>query len=195
MKWSTEVMISTKMDLKYYMEEDRNAYHKPARRTVKEKIVGLVFKDRFYEYMKCLRKLEYYQNSGGVLKYWYAYKLGKLKQVTGIDLDANVAGPGLHLPHGKVVINARAKIGEHCKIMSDVTIGVTGRHDDGMAPRIGNRVFIGTGARIIGDVEIADDVVIGANAVIIKSCLESNVTIAGNPAKIINHRGSEDYVD
>lgn len=79
--------------------------------------------------------------------------------------------------------------------MCDITIGVTGRHRDGMAPRIGSMVFVGTGAKITGDVEIADGVVIGANAVVTKSNREPNVTIAGNPARIINNRGLEDYVD
>ncbi len=122
-------------------------------------------------------------------------RLGWLKSKTGIDLDCNVAGPGLHLPHGKVVINARAKIGEHCKIMSDVTVGVIGSHLKSCAPRIGNRVYIGTGAKIIGDIEIADDIVIGANAVVTKSFTEPNITIAGIPARKINNHGSHNFVD
>lgn len=130
------------------------------------------------------------------MQYYYAYKLGKLQSRTGIDLRPNVAGAGLHLPHGKVLINPNAQIGEHCKILSDVTIGAHGNHHGRVTPpRIGNRVFIGTGARLIGDIEIADDIVIGANAVVTKSFLEPGITIAGVPARKISDNGSEDFVD
>ena len=174
-------MIHSKEELLYYMEEDRKAYHKQEKYSMKDKVINLIFKDYFFEYMKCLRKLEYYSNlrRGGAKRYYYAYKLGKLKQKTGIDLEPNVAGAGLHLPHGKIVVNSNAKIGEHCQILSDVTIGVLGSHCASGAPRIGNRVFIGSGARILGNIEIANDIVIGANAVVTKSFLECGITIAG----------------
>ena len=189
-------MIHNKKDLLYYMEEDRKAFNKPKSYSFKKKIANLIFKDGNFEYMKCLRKLEYYTNVGGVWRYYYAYKLGKLQKRTGIDLHPNVAGAGLHLGHGKVVINAGSKIGEHCKILSDVTIGAQGsKHRRIAPPRIGNRVFIGTGARLIGDIEIADDIVIGANAVVTKSFLEPGITIAGVPARKISNNGSEGYVD
>lgn len=102
-------------------------------------------------------------------------------------------GPGIHIVHGKVVINVFAKIGCNCKILSDVTIGVLGKKDQGDAPVIGNNVYIGTGAKIIGKVVIADDVVIGANAVVTKSILEPGITVAGIPAKKISDTGSEAY--
>lgn len=188
-------MIYTKEELLYYMEEDRKVYHKQEIYSIKGKVINLIFKDHFFEYMKCLRKLEYYSNRKKVGRYYYAYKLGKLKQKTGIDLAPNVAGAGLHLPHGKVVINPKAKIGEHCKILSDVTIGVLGSHRASGAPRIGNRVFIGSGARIIGDIEIADDIVIGANAVVTKNFFECGITIAGVPARKICNNGSQMFCD
>lgn len=188
-------MIYTKDELLYYMEEDRKAYHKQEVFSFKKKVANLIFKDRFWEYIKCLRKLEYYSNTRRVFRYYYAYKLSKLKEKTGIDLEPNVAGAGLHLPHGKVVVNPNAKIGEHCKILSDVTIGVSGSRCSSGAPKIGNRVFIGTGARIIGEIEIADNIVIGANSVVTKSFLEADITIAGVPAKKISNNGSEMFCD
>lgn len=107
-------------------------------------------------------------------------------------------GPGIHIVHGKVVINAFSKIGCNCKILSDVTIGISGKKirekDQGDAPVIGNNVYIGTGAKIIGKVVIADDVVIGANTVVTKSILEAGITVAGIPAKKISDTGSEEYL-
>lgn len=191
-------MVNSKSSLNYYLEEDRKVYHKPTSGSIKVKLRNFLFKDCCYEYMKCLRKLEYYTNinrGAKYLKYYYSFKLGKMKQRSQMDLEPNVAGAGLHIPHGKVVINANAHIGEHCKILSDVTIGVLGSHHILGAPKIGDRVFIGTGARIIGDIEIADDIVIGANAVVTKSFLEPGITIAGIPARKINNQGSQDFVD
>lgn len=55
-------MIHSKEELLYYMEEDRKAYHKQEKYSMKDKVINLIFKDYFFEYMKCLRKLEYYSN-------------------------------------------------------------------------------------------------------------------------------------
>lgn len=63
------------------------------------------------------------------------------------------------------------------------------------APIIGNKVFIGSGGKIIGSITIADDVVIGANAVVTKDFLEANTTWAGNPAKKVSNNGSYHYLN
>ncbi|MBQ8057951.1 MAG: serine acetyltransferase [Ruminococcus sp.] len=150
--------------------------------------------------MKVLRKLEYYTNLQKrnplqqFMFYYYGHKLGKYKAITGIDLDANVAGPGLRISHGKCVVSVDARLGSGCKILSDVTIGKLGPYNKDGAPRIGNNVYIGTGARIIGDIEIADDVVIGANAVVTKSITEKGITVAGIPAKKISDTDSWWYI-
>ena len=131
---------------------------------------------------------------GGVLQYFYAWRCERIQSKCGIDLQPNVVGSGIHIVHGKVVINAFSKIGCNCKILSDVTIGVSGKKGQKGAPIIENSVFIGTGAKIIGKVVIADNVVIGANAVVTKSILESGITVAGIPAKKISDTGSEEYL-
>jgi serine O-acetyltransferase len=57
-----------------------------------------------------------------------------------------------------------------------------GEHNGG-APRIGNDVYIGPGAKLFGDIEIADNIVIGANAVVNKSFLTPGISIGGVPAR------------
>lgn len=52
----------------------------------------------------------------------------------------------------------------------------------GASPTIGNNVYIGPGAKIFGDIQIADGVKIGANAVVNKSCLHKNAILVGVPA-------------
>lgn len=80
------------------------------------------------------------------------------------------------------MIHERSRIGEHCVISQQVTIG--GRAGHRNPPRVGSRVYVGAGAKIIGDIEIGDDCVIGANAVVIQSVPRRSV-VAGIPARVI----------
>ncbi len=137
---------------------------------MKDKIINLIFKDCNYEYMKNLKKWGYYSNLSMLQQYYYAWCCGIIKHKCGIDLTPNVAGPGLHTVHRKVVTNAFSKTGENCKILSDVTIGITGKENLTSAP------------------------VIGANAVVIKNITEQEITIARIPAKKINDIGSDEYI-
>ncbi|MCJ0929719.1 serine acetyltransferase [Virgibacillus halodenitrificans] len=82
-----------------------------------------------------------------------------------------------------VVIHSKAIIGENCKIYQGVTIG--GRGERG-TPVIGNNVFIGANATIIGNVKIGDDSIIGANSLVIHDVKTESV-VAGNPAKEIKY--------
>lgn len=80
-----------------------------------------------------------------------------------------------------VVIHKRAKIGEKCIISQCVTIG--GRSNKGV-PIIGDSVYIGAGAKVLGGIKVGSNSIIGANAVVI-SDVEENTVVAGVPAKVI----------
>lgn len=86
--------------------------------------------------------------------------------------------------HGCIVVHGAVEIGDDCMIRHEVTIGNSGSEDPLGAPKIGNRVHIGAGAKLLGRISIGDNVVIGANAVVTKD-IPSNVIAAGVPAKII----------
>jgi serine O-acetyltransferase len=58
---------------------------------------------------------------------------------------------------------------------------------------IGNRVYIGPGAKLFGGIKVGDNVAIGANAVVTKD-LPENAVAVGVPAKIINYNGSADFI-
>lgn len=81
-----------------------------------------------------------------------------------------------------VVIHKNVSIGKRCVIGQNVTIG--GVHSHPGIPSIGNRVYIGAGARILGPVIVGDDVIIGANSVVVKN-IPPRCIVAGVPAKII----------
>ncbi|MHC5217992.1 serine O-acetyltransferase [Enterococcus sp. LJL128] len=81
-----------------------------------------------------------------------------------------------------VVIHTRSVIGENCIIDQCVTVG--GKNLEENVPRVGNNVYIGAGAKILGDIKIGNNVVIGANAVVTKNIPDSCV-VAGVPGRII----------
>lgn len=150
-----------------------------------------------YLYMYCLRNLEYYSQKASrfsIIRLYYAYKLKVLSLRTGIELAPGVAELGVKPNHGKCIISKYANIGQDTVIVGYVTIGGIGGTRDNGAATIGKRVFISSGVRIIGPVHIADGVVIGANAVVVKDIDEPNITVVGAPAKKISDKGSEEYI-
>lgn len=91
-------------------------------------------------------------------------------------------GP-LHLPHGfnGIHIARDAVIGRGCTIFQNVTIG----NAKGYAPRLGDNVVIGANAVLIGNIEIGDDVTIGAGAVVVKSVPAGCVVVGNTGFRII----------
>lgn len=115
--------------------------------------------------------------------------------LTGIEIgvDAEI-GRGLYIEHlGGVIITHDCIIGEYSSFHEGVTIGVSGRGKENGGPKIGNLVYFGAGAKVIGKITIGSNVIIGANAVVVKS-FPDNVSIAGVPAKIVSQNGAEDYI-
>lgn len=99
-------------------------------------------------------------------------------------------GKGLFIAHfGDIVIGHSTVIGNYLSIHQGVTFGGAGRGTDFGSPAIGDRVYIGAGAKIIGKITLGNDVAIGCNAVVTKN-FPNKVTIVGVPAKVINNDGS-----
>ncbi|HIH0818983.1 TPA: serine O-acetyltransferase, partial [Vibrio cholerae] len=84
--------------------------------------------------------------------------------------------------------------GKNVRIGRNVTIvhGVTIAGKNNCYPIIGDNVYIGCGACILGDVTIGNNVIIGANAVVTKS-IPDNGVVVGNPSRIISFKGSSRY--
>ncbi len=122
---------------------------------------------------------------------WYLVRLlGSLFQwflcTSIIPGDAKI-GRGLRLHHPQNIIIARsAEIGEFCTIYQNVSIGLNGFKPD-CPPRIGNRVMLGTGSIVIGDVTIGDDVIIGAGAVIVRSVPAHSRVLSPRPHVLTDH--------
>lgn len=108
---------------------------------------------------------------------------------TGIGYGAKFASPPI-LPHGLngIVINENCIFGENVIIQHQVTFaGKTNTLGEAVAPKIGNNCMFGAGCKVIGDVNIGNNVKVGANAVVTKD-LPDDCTAVGVPAKIIKER-------
>lgn len=110
-------------------------------------------------------------------------KIGEILFGVTIGVAAKI-GKRLTIEHsGAIVIHGGAQIGDDCIVRQGVTIGNRRIDAPLEAPKIGNRVNIGAGAKILGKVTIGDDAQIGANAVVIKDVPARSIAV-GVPAKI-----------
>ena len=182
-------MIRSKKDLERYLYND-NGYLNDIRDKKSRFFMMIVHDAEYYicKYLKMLRKQEYYINTSngnkikGLLSLYYERKKHNIGNKLGFYIGPNSCEEGLVLSHhGTVIINPNAKIGKNCVFHGNNCVGNKGV--TGPVPKIGNNVDIGFGAIIIGDIEIADDIKIGANAVVTKSFLEPGITIVGIPAR------------
>ena len=179
-------MIKSKSDYKFYLKEDKKAHGIKKPKTLLDKIFNILSPNSILKFQKTLRKSEYYKNSKKNIfsKFYYYYIRFLLKKRSvklGFTIPENVFGSGLSIVHyGTIVINVNAKIGNNCRIHACTNIGASGGSKK--APVLGNNVYIGPGAKIYGDIKIANNVAIGANAVVNKSFEEENILLAGNPA-------------
>lgn len=108
---------------------------------------------------------------------------------TGVEIHPGARiGKGFFIDHGMgVVIGETTEIGDNVTLYHDVTLGGTtvfgkkGKVTSKRHPTIGNNVIIGSGAQVLGPINIGDDVKIGSNAVVVKDVLPSQ-TVVGVPA-------------
>ena len=178
-------MIENKKQLAYYLECDRIAQ---GRRAKKPSFLG----DEVWKFQICMRKMEYYKNRWGLMKWYYRFRYHKLSVKLGFSIPYNIIGPGLAIVHyGTIIISGESKIGKNLRIHAGVNIGANGGEHG--AAIIGDNVYIGPGAKIIGAVKIGNNSVIGANAVVTKDVPEG-VTVGGIPAKIISENNSSKHL-
>lgn len=181
-------MIDSRKQLMDYLEQDAAASY---RRSIKAH--GL--RDDIWKFQRSMRYAEYYANRAKKSPLYKPaavisrQRFARLSVKLGFSIPYTNIGKGFSIAHyGLLVINGNTVIGENCRIQEGICIGTTNGSDK--APRIGNNVFIGSGAKIIGDIEIADDVAIGAGAVVVKSITEPGTTWAGVPARKVSNTNS-----
>ena len=115
-----------------------------------------------------------------LLKTRYSYKYGfQIPSTTAI-------GEGFFIGHhGTIVINGKAKIGKNCNIAHCVTIGQANRGKLKGYPTIGDKVWIGTGSVIVGNIKIGSNVLIAPNSFVNVDVPDYSLVL-GNPCKILH---------
>ncbi len=105
------------------------------------------------------------------------------------------AGPGLFLNRfGGFYFHGDAVLGNNVNVTHGVVLGYMNRGDRSGAPVIGDRVFLGSGAKVIGGIQIGAEAAIGANAVVTKDVPPRGVA-GGIPAKLLSDQGSDGYIN
>ena len=181
-------MIDSRQKYREYIRQDQLALGR------KQDARPRLFGEEIWKFEILLRKVEYDLNCrrgvmGKLVGKWHKMRFHRLSVRLGFTIPPNVFGPGLSIPHyGTIVVHGNVRAGKNCRLQEGVTIGATnGSHE---AAVIGDNCYFGSGAKVIGAVRIADDVAVGANAVVTKDIAESGVTWAGAPAGKISDRDS-----
>ena len=185
-------MINSKQKLRITLAVEYAQYF-PSKKSF---IRSMLLRERFFyvwRYQKALRCLEYYKikKAGGgwlskLLFAFYSRKVNKLGMDLGVDTWCNVFDEGLLIHHvaGGIVVNSQSRIGKNCHLHGNNCIGNNGLPDGG-SPVIGDNCMIGVGSKIVGNIQLGNNIKIAAGAVVVKSCLQDGVTLAGVPARII----------
>lgn len=128
------------------------------------------------------------------LPFGFLFRGAKIRFGISLPIETRV-GPGFYIGHyGGIVINGRTHIGANCNLSQGVTIGQTNRGERQGVPTIGDNVYVGPGAKIIGGITVGDHVAIGANAVVTRDVPAQGVAI-GIPARVVSSGGSLGYIN
>lgn len=181
-----------KKELKEIIKEEKNLY-------ISSKYLYQKFtRARLYMIWKLLsnyRKAQYYRenlkNKKGVMRIINSLRVKIVtrkkniySEKCGIEIaNDRKIGRRLRLWHGGVVINAN--LGDDCAIHGNNILGNKGEMSPNCVPNIGNNVDVGVGAIVIGEITIADDCCIGANAVVTKSFTKPGSVIVGIPGRLL----------
>ena len=176
----------SKEELKKLIKSDRELY---SNKGFLRKIYDYIVRDNKYIYRKLIitsRKYSYYRRKSNLYilqKIYFTRKQNFLSRKYNINIKA-LFGKNMKIYHEDITINQYSVLGDNISLHGNNCIGNNGKNIL-KCPKIGNNVDIGFGATIIGDIEIADNIIIGANSLVNKSFLEPNIIIAGVPAKKI----------
>ncbi len=128
---------------------------------------------------------------------WYRWRFARYKRKNLIELYYKTdIGEGLYFGHPyNITVNANAVIGKNCNIHKGVTIGQENRGARKGTPTIGNRVWIGVNATVVGKITIGDDVMIAPNSFV--NCdVPSHSIVVGNPCVITpRENATEGYIN
>ena len=135
---------------------------------------------------------------GRIKQLYYLYRIKRMDAFNNASMGTDIGFGAVflsppHLQHGLngIIVSHYAKIGKNAWIAQQVTIAQA--IDKNVAPRIGDNVVIGAGAKLLGDITIGDNVTIGANAVVTSS-IPDNCLCGGVPARILKYKDNNEII-
>lgn len=161
-------------EIKIYIKSDLYRFNGNDKQFLKT-----LFKNSYFRFQVYLRmaKSDVY-----ALSFIFRFLKAKLGKKVNIQLNHNVAiGYGLYIPHGNVVINSQASIGNNCSFLQFVSVGAI---HYGKSADIGDNVYIGPSSCLVGAIKVGSNSVLGAGTVAAKD-IENNSVVVGAPAKVI----------
>lgn len=162
-----------------YIQSDLFRYI-PESYSLKSLVKG--FRSQGFRYM-FFRRLKEHYGSRSLIGLFSKIFLRHYSNKYGFQIGGKI-GAGFYIGHfGTIVVSVNAVIGRNCNIAPGVTIGATRRGDKAGAPRIGDYVWIGTNAVLVGNFTIGNDVLIAPGAYVNFDVPDHSLVI-GNPGKI-----------
>jgi len=174
--------VNTRKELKFYMMADRMMNRGHFNRDLKCVLKEFFAPDYIMQYLTAMRKMDYYSKKSGIyskllsfLNHLHYMRLGcKL----GFSISPGVFGYGLVIPHyGTIVVGSGNSIGNYCVLHTSTCITAG-------AKKIGNSLYVSSGAKLLKSIELKDGVSIGANSVVNKSFNDAKILLVGLPATI-----------
>lgn len=149
----------------------------PATLTVIQ-IVKLLYRHVSLRAMAWFRLASWFRDKGiplaGPIFRWIFFRFG-------LEITGQIEG-GLYIAHPAGTVISVSQMGKNCSVIASVTIGM---RNIWAFPVIGDHVFIGAGARVLGDIQVGNGAKIGANSVVIKD-VPDGATVVGIPGRVIH---------
>ena len=171
-------MITSRKQLRFYLQADMMMNRGYFKEPLKKKLLHLMAPDYIMEFLKAMRKVQYYSQlpKWGILLIINKTRFFRLSRKLGFSIGYDACDYGLVIPHyGTIVVGNTNRIGPYATLHTSTCITDTGR-------RIGKGLLLFTGAKITGGEVLGDHIVVAANSVVTKSFPEGNALLVGMPA-------------
>jgi serine O-acetyltransferase len=182
--------INNKKELRDFLEYERMKY---GRKNIRMPLILIGERSYLWKHNVLLRKTEYYINTGNkFMGLLFKVLLSRFQNKHQLHIPINTFDRGLQVMHlGPILVNGNVKGGKDIYLHINTSL-VAGGNNDG-TPILDDGVVVGVGAVILGDIYLAKNIAVGANAVVNKTFEEENISIAGVPAKKISNNGGLEW--
>lgn len=180
--------IRSKKELDFYLKADYMMNTGKFRPSLLDRLMDFFFPNYIMHYLTSMRYYSYYSHLGGafstIKKVFYRYRIKKLGVKLNFSIGPDTLGYGVRIPHhGTIVVGDSCSIGNYAVLHTSICITGNGK-------KIGDGLYVSTGAKLTSGKKLADNVAIAANSVVTKDFEESNVTLVGMPAVIKKSSGA-----